>query len=524
MRRMVTIAGTEETVLKPVVNTIAKDLLHILKLNDVEDFTVSYNGIPILKEYYSGSSTVDKSLKSNLLEVTLKEEPLQELELTRVPIHPDTVPFFKDSDTNTRALTAYRSIKINFNFLLKSKSRSFINKVIDLLHMYKIDGAMHNHHNIQISYQIPNVTKEFIKEIYDIKNSVEPEDIKVFMDKTFNKKCIDLYESLDANLVNSTLAAKEYQTDVLGYFMGEFTEVDKDKDGIYFTLPLNYMVTYQKPIAVHMEFPYLIYNKKLSDKFMPPKIDYVKRNFRNHEKEITEFLDKRPTFGINKQGYYLTYPRNDEFTVRDKLYGYCPIISMLCTVDKNDPRDLFNINFMGGIDFIDIVKEFIILQKDYVTKINGSLFYFSIYEDDCLKSNLLTLDGLGNLRTVKDMCIKSTYRVLIYICSDISVIQYPNRKVILDFLNQDVFNNTNNNSNNNNNNSGNESDVSGNNTTFLDSYLSFFNLDKSKVWDMYQKLKDKTPGGLILKLKLAEYEWPKYNAQHHTEVYRLLKE
>ena len=32
MRRMVTIAGTEETVLKPVVNTIAKDLLHILKL------------------------------------------------------------------------------------------------------------------------------------------------------------------------------------------------------------------------------------------------------------------------------------------------------------------------------------------------------------------------------------------------------------------------------------------------------------------------------------------------------------
>ena len=158
---------------------------------------------------------------------------------------------------------------------------------------------------------------------------------------------------------------------------------------------------------------------------------------------------------------------------------------------------------MGGIDFIDVVKEFIILQREYVTKINGSLFYFSIYEDDCLKSNLLTLDELGNLRTVKDMNIKSTYRVLIYICSDISVIPYSNRKTILDFLNQDVFRNG---------------------GKFLDSYLSFFNIDKSRVWDMYQNLKDKSPGGLILKLKLGEYEWPKYNAQHHTEVYRLLKE
>lgn len=503
MRRMVTIAGTEETVIKPVVNTVSKDLLHILKLNDTEDFTVSYNGIPILKEYYSGSSTVDKSLRSNLLEVTLKEEPVQELELTRVPIHPDTKPFFKDIETDTRALTAYRSIKINFNFLFKSKSRSFINKIIDLLHICKIDGAMHNHHNIQISYQIPNVTKQFIKEIYDIKNSITPEDIKVFMDNSFNKNCIDLYESLDGNLINSTLASKEYQNEVLGYFLGEFTDVDKDKDGIYYILPLNYILTFQKPIAVHMEFPYLIYNKKLSDTFIAPNVNYVKRNFRNHEKEIINFLDKRPSFGINKQGYYLTYPRNDEFAIRDKLFGYCPIISMLCRVDKNDPTDLLNINHMGGIDFIDVVKEFIILQREYVTKYPYSLFYFSLYEDDCLKSHMLTLDELGNLRTVKDMNIKSTYRVLIYICSDISIIPMPNRKTIIDFLNNDIFKNG---------------------GKFFDSYLSFFNLDKSKVWNMYNMLKDKTPGGLLLKLKLGEYEWPKYNAQHHTEVYRLLKE
>ena len=503
MRRMVTIAGTEETVLKPIVNTVAKDLLDILKLNNVKDFTVNYNGIPILKEYYSGSSTVDKSLRSNILEVTTKEEPIQELELTRVPIHPDTVPFFKDDETNTRALTAYRSIKINFNFVLKSKSRGFINKVIDLLHIYKIDGAMHNHHNIQISYQIPNVTKKFIKEIYDIKNNVTPEDINVFMEKTFNKNCIDLYESLAGNVVHSTLASKEYQNDVLGYFLGEFTDVDKDKDGVYHILPLNYIITYQKPIAVHMEFPYLIYNKKLSDTFISPRTDYVERNFRNHEKELMEFLNKRPSFGINKQGYYLTYPRNDDFNIIDKLYGYCPIISLLCVVDKNDPKDLFNINFMGGIDFIDIVKEFIILQRNFVTKYPESLFYFSLYEDDCLKSHMLTLDELGNLKTMVDMNIKSTYRVMIYICSDISMIPYPNRKTVIEFLNNDVFNNG---------------------GKFLDSYLSFFNIDKSKVWDIYQNLKDKTPGGLLLKLKLGDFEWPKYNAQHHTEVYRLLKE
>ena len=504
MRRFVTISGTEETVLKPIVNSVSKDIIDILKLNINSDFVVMYNEIPILKEFYSGPSTQDKSLKSNILEVSVKEEPIQELELTRIPVNPDSVPFFKDEETNTKATTGYRSIKLNFNFSLRSKSRSYITKVLDLLHILKIDGAMHNYHNIQISYQLPNITKKFIKEIIDIKNSYEPLTISDFMDKTFNKNYLDSYLSLDGDIEKNTLSIKEYQSDVLGYFVGEFTEVEKEKDGIYYSINLNYIIQYQKPISVHMEFPYLIYNKRLSKLFVSPPKDYIERHFRNHEKELISLLTIHQAFGINKQGYYLTYPRDDEFNIRDPLYGYCPIISLLCIVNKNDPTDLFNIDNMGTIQFLDVVSEFIKLQKDYVTKYQGSLFYFALYENDCIKSNNLSMDELGNLKTLKDMDIRNTYRVVISICSDISIVQYPNRQVIIDFLNENIRN--------------------GKGTLLLDSYLSFFKVELSKVFETYNKQVIKNPGGLLIELQLPDFSWPKLSNQHHTEVYRLLKD
>lgn len=503
MKRMVTIPGTADSIVRPIGLSISNDLLKILQIENKNVIT-NFSDNPILMEHNSGASTLDKTLNSEVLEITMKEEAIQDLELTRVPIHPDSIPFFFDPETHTKATVAYRSIKLNFDLKLHSKSRSFINNVIDLLHVYKIEGAMHNLHNLQLLINIPNVTSDFIQEVFEIKKSYDNTLVlSDFLKDTLNKNCIDQMLSLDGNQSKSRVVVKEYQNDALGYFLGEFTEIEKDKEGIYHTLSLNYIVQYQKPVSVHMEFPYLIYNKRLSEKFIKTPVDYVKRNFRNHEKELMLFLDKNPSFGINKMGYYITYPRDDDFDIRDKMFGYCPILSLLCQVDKDHPKDLFNILNLGTIEFIDSVKEFLILQKDYVTTYMQSLFYFALYEDDCIKGNLLSMDELGNLTSLIDLNYKCTYRVVIFICCDISLIPMPNRKTIIDFLNSDLLKNK---------------------GQFLNSYLSFFNVDKSKIWDIYQSLTDKSPGSLLLKLRLAEYEWPKYNATHHTEVYRLLKE
>lgn len=535
MKRMVTIAGTEETVTKPIINSISKDIVTILKLNP-NDTTVKYNNIPLLLEYSNGSSTVDKSLRSNILDISFKEEPVQELELTRIPIHPDTNPFYYDKETNTKAITAYRSMKLNFNIVFKSKSRSTLNRILDLLHIKKIDGDIHNHHNIQISFQMPNIIKQFISEILEIKNTYAPLTMEEFVDKTFNKSLLDNYLSLDGNIQKSTLAIKEYQTEVLGYFVGEFLETEKDKDGVYFNLNLNYILQYQKPIAVHMEFPYIIYNNRLSDVFIKPTENYVLKYFRNHEKELIQLLENHSDFGINKQGYYLTYPRDDDFSIRDKMYGYTPIMSILCIIDKDNPRELFNIRDEGlSIKFLDTVYNFMITQKDTITKYKQSFFYFALYENNDLKANYLTFDELGNIIATIDLDLRNIYRVLLFICDDVTIIPNPYRQQAIDFINAEIeskknikrelvdfqfdkyresFREK----------TGIGVEQYKNEPLFLDVYLSFFNVKESDIFKIITTLPIKNPGDVLLKVKMPDYNWPKLTCWHHTRVYNLFKD
>src|SRR5574344_1475899 len=120
MKKLVLIKGIEETVHMPVFQSVMNDLRRIIQLDDVP----VVNSDNVLLEKDSGTTIIDKSLHNTFLQVNCIVEPVSELELYRVPVNPDSKSFFTDKEVGVSAKASYRSAKMNFEVIVKSKSKS----------------------------------------------------------------------------------------------------------------------------------------------------------------------------------------------------------------------------------------------------------------------------------------------------------------------------------------------------------------------------------------------------------------
>ena len=89
MKKLCLLNGIDETVIIPAYQTIIKDLTSNLKIKDVP---IVYKD-NFLLEKNEGATTIDKNLHNTFVNVNFTAEPIQELELYRVPVHPDTTSF-----------------------------------------------------------------------------------------------------------------------------------------------------------------------------------------------------------------------------------------------------------------------------------------------------------------------------------------------------------------------------------------------------------------------------------------------
>lgn len=532
MKKLCLLNGIDETVIIPAYQTIIKDLTSNLKIKDVP---IVYKD-NFLLEKNEGATTIDKNLHNTFVNVNFTAEPIQELELYRVPVHPDTTSFYADSVANVSAKTAYRSAKLNFELIIKSKSKSTISRIIDLLYHRKLDVDTFDTHNIQISYTIPNVIRQLIFEVYTIRNKHKPMNFLDYFKNTIDNNKIDMLLSLDGNKLKDSLVITEYQTEIIGEFIGEFDKMEIDKDGIYHSLTINYQVTIQRPLSVHLEYPYFIYNEKLSDTFIDKHFNTIKSNVRNHEADLFKLLKQHDSFGISKNGYYLTYPRYDEFMIPNKLSNYTTIMSVLCIVDTNDNTMLFNIKDLPTLKFKDSAYELLIQERNNVHEYLGTIFYINLYVNNDVKNEAVRLDEFGNLRTVNPMDISKTYRVCIHLCDNISNIRGSARNRIMEYINNQIVTR--------------EEEIRvasdfgvesmkqsfriGNDTTgievykneplFLDIYLDMFNVTTLEVTNTIKRLTTQKPGELLFNIKIPDYNWPKLTSIHHVKIFKLFND
>ena len=535
-RRVMLSGGLEQTVTRPIIITLCKDVMSMLQMD--KNTYVQYGDQVLINSETQGRDTMSKSLPDKLLSVNVKENPVDGLEVTRVPLKAQTPPFYKDSEVDTSASTVYKDMELNLEIKYKSKSKAQIASLLNRISLMTSDSSHFNRHNLEFSYEIPKTVGTFIGEVCNIKKSVKTDLVEEeYMSETLDMKRIDRINSLSSMMSKSSYVIREAQTEVLGYIKGDIYDKEANEENSYHTTELTYTIQYLKPVAIHIEFPIMIYNKPLPNSFTNLDVKPVIRaKYFESFKDLESLLTNYSTFGINYSGFYLIHPPQDDFTQPYELSGYQTIMSLLTIVNPNDTDNImFNINNLGGMKFKDSVVNLMLHDKDVIGEMFGSLFFLALYENNQINyENKLYLDETGNVRHTLPLDITKTYRVFIYVINDATMLSCKSKSDTINFLNKEIelaqeqknsMSNFTAEINKDSSRSHPASDGVEQVKTeelFIDTYFSFFQVPDEDIYTGFQNIPQLSPAEILFKVKLPDFGWSKLTLYHHTDVSKLI--
>lgn len=536
-RRVMLSGGLEQTVTRPIIITLCKDIMTMLQMD--QNTYVQYGDQVLINKSDTGRDTLSKSLPNKLLSVNVKENPVDGLEVSRVPLKAQTPSFYADKETNTSATTIYKDMELHLEVKFRTKSKAEATSMVNRIGLMTADSSYFNRHNLDISYEIPSTVGTFIGEVYKLKKSVYTDLTEEdFSNNSFDMTRIDRINSLSSLMAKSSYVLREAQVDVLGYINGDISNKEAQEEDQYHVVEFTYTISYLKPIAMHISFPILIFNKTLPNSFtgLDNKPLITAKHFESF-KDLEELLTKYSTFGINYNGYYLTHPPQDDFTQPYELSGYQTVMSLLTVVDPvNTSNIMFNINNIGGLSFKDSVKELMIFDKDIVGEMFNSLFFFALYENDRINfDNKLFLDEEGNVKHTIPLDITKTYRVFIYVINDATMLSCKSKTRTLKYLNDEIEYNRelrkslDFSAEIKKDSSRSHQDVEGveqvkTKELFLDSYFSFFRVSDETLYNAFSMIPTLSPADILFKIKMPDFGWSKLTLYHHTDVSKLIKE
>lgn len=425
----------EETITRPVLVIVATDIKKLLGVNK-DIYTVYDVKDNIFKKKNKlGNIRGDNTTRSELMTIEASEASSEDHELALIPIRPDFKPIYVDKDLRAKFQPIYHSRKMSMRVKYFCKSKSKLFSVVNKLRLYTSNDGGYKVHQLIYHYTLPNHIGMLLIELNNLKNKrlLEPLTLTDYINSTFDNR-VDLANSIDGNYLKSDLIIRESQIDILGYIQDDLASLqpEYEEESSYWTIEFEYSFTYEKPVTLLLRYPLLVYNTMISKHFRV----FEKERKRSKDayrtaraSDLAKLVDTKKAFRIREDNYYLTIPEVDKEELPPVTPYYARMFSVLSIVNEENLRELFNINDIPRIKFRTPVLDFLLNSEfKYVSDRFNSMFYIELYKDRSKDTNRVIMDSDGTLRTEYDMDIKSTYRVMFNVLTD------------LNFLNKAAYN------------------------------------------------------------------------------------
>lgn len=422
----------EETVTRPVLVKVSTDIKKLLGI-DVGIYTVfDIKDNIIKKKNKLGTIRGDNTTKDELIHIEAAETSSENFELALIPVRPDFKPVYEDKDIRSKIQPIYHSrlMTMRVKYFCRSKSKMFA--VINKLRLYTSHDGMYRQHQLTYHYTIPNHIGLLLIELNTLKNKrlETPLTLEEYMNNTFDNR-LDIANTADGDILKSDLVIRESQIDIEGYIADDLHAItaEYDEEHNMWGMEFEYVFTYEKPISLLIRYPLIVYNTMISKHFRL----FEKQQKRSKDayrtaraSDLYKLIDIDRTFIPRDDSYYVTIPEVDREKLPYPPAYYARMFSVLTIVNENNLTELFNINDIPRIKFREPVLKFI-LNSEYphISTRNKSLFYINLYKDREVDNNEVILDEDGTLRTKYPMDIKSTYRVVFNILTDLNLLTKP---------------------------------------------------------------------------------------------------
>lgn len=429
------IRGDYDSITRPVSLGVLKDIKDTLYLNPVMR-TKLYNQI---EEFHTMYQTGPLGLTENApkleeIKFSVVEKTNTDTLITTPTNFIEYKPVLHDTDVNAYIKPIYVESTIEFSIKYKTRSRTNAGNFINMLRLSAAETNFVKFHNVEYTFYLPPEILELFLDISILKHNVikDNSNYEDYLIK-FSDGRLSIVGGLDGNVTNMNIVVKEKQRDVVGYFESDIVEVKEEynSDENNWIADFTYTLKYNKPTAIVIGYPILIYNQLLPEKYIimqdnlgdSGKMNYPTTYGNNWMSPFHNTnINKSETNKLNFKGKFLNIPNFDNFIPYVKIPYCTSVFSVLVAITEDDRRNLLNLKDL--MDYMlneDILNCLIAGEWKYITKRYKSLFYLSLYENDKLMPDgILEIDADLNVFATIDLDLTKTYRVVFNILTDLS--------------------------------------------------------------------------------------------------------
>ena len=429
--------NVQESVSRPVMMTVVKDLQHILGMENTQ--IIFPGDIGKAKQpnttISSKPGTRDPKL-SNVRHAYI--EVVEKLNPEGISSHPGRLDeyskIFEDPYLMflMRPIYAFTDVEITFKYVTNSRvdALTWYNNAYTKAGMLRQNAHLHR---LSYHYNIPYIAEKLFREIYRCRE--EQAGYGETLQEYFRK-----YASPNFTMVTDLVGKKEVlsvaetQSRVVGVLdvSGIPEKPTKNGDNVTWEAEINYKFTYEKPVSLNIVYPISVHNQLLPALYIQDTnqvgegkdLDSVNMRFSDSHRALAHF-----EVPFLQDRYYDRYREVCIPSIDDAIMGYMPsrlstVFTALCIIDPEQPDLYLNLRELDEYVLDDAILKFMEeTEYPYLCKMFDSLLNISLYEGTNFKgSNSLYVDKDLNVRSKVPINIRNQCRIRLSMANDITII------------------------------------------------------------------------------------------------------
>jgi len=430
------ILNIEQTITRPTVVTILNDLKFIFRINpniltEIENSIEQTSNLESLLT--KPISFIYGDNQNSKLEVSYREDT--EVERIRTISIDDTTyrPILIDTEIDLLVRPIYYFTTLHIELKYKTKSKNEITKFINNFKLQAVKNNDTLYHSIVHRVHIPKVVAEFIKTVYEIKESKLPKypTIEEYLNSV---SATLLYGSSQNSQI--VLVAVDRQVNIIGQYETDMLELkpEYEKDTGYYSVSIEYKVSYNKPLQLYIKYPELIYNTLLPSKYLVER-DYILERVKVPDGNDTTFTNNSSIFTkaiakgveyvtkLKPTSSYLKIPSFDTITLEGNKPQMVKVFSVL-VIPESDGY-LCNLNDLDGFTLNSSVYNCLKRgEYKYLLEPYKSVFHLELYRGGVLldSSKYLRVDEELDVWATQKFDVRYPYRIVLNIVLDLDYI------------------------------------------------------------------------------------------------------
>jgi len=419
------IPETYDSITRPVTAGIVRDLINYFELPN--DTSVRYMG-NAGEVAQRGSQLADT--RPNLhfpfgerVDVELTETYLEEGVLNTAVKRRDNNPVFMDQGLLVSMRPVYTKTEATISFRYRATNKTQAYKWRDTLRRRMTQGTQALLHELIYHYPIPPVFHAILREIH-----TKRETVAGYGD-AFTDWLRDHYDprmTVLSNLDGSrgAVAIPEKQIQVQGWlsFESDPDEPEKDREGDTWILSFDYTFQYDKITAMVMDYPIVVHNQLLDDKYLNLEKPYNPYDVPRKPSFTGRLNDSFSRINYNPDTAFqgVVMPDFDDWRPTGNNFKEVPILTSLIGVELDYPHRVVNLTDLGEVSLTQSVINFLFRERQYLTTYLSSAFHVTFYRGKTvLSSESIYVDEDLNVRTKEPLNPRDVHHVRISLITDL---------------------------------------------------------------------------------------------------------